>query len=125
MIGLLATSTGPLFYIIFKLCFGGLYKIDPVKYPINQKTKLALGDIWRLGYYFIITGAFAFLGKFFLVWYEGDWGAEYYAEEWGSGLFSNFGGMLNALMYGGAAVLIIGLLLVLAGKKAQSEKEIL
>lgn len=122
LIGLLATSTGPLFYIIFKLCFGGLYKNDPIQYPINERTRLAVGDVCRLGYYLIIIGIFAFLGQFFLLWYEGDGGAEYYAEEWGSGLFSNFEGMLHTLMYGGLAVLMMGLILVLIGKKIETAK---
>ena len=32
-------------YLICKWLYGGLYRVDPVKYPINPKTKLAVGDV--------------------------------------------------------------------------------
>ncbi|MEG0157510.1 MAG: hypothetical protein RR661_07655, partial [Anaerovoracaceae bacterium] len=119
LIGLMAISSGPIFYIIFKRAKGGLAKNDPEKFPLNPKTKLAVGDLNRISLYCILMGIFAVVGKFFLVWYEGDWGAEYYAEEAESALFSNFEWMLNLLQWGGLAVLALGLILLLIGKKIE------
>ncbi|MEG0392067.1 MAG: APC family permease, partial [Anaerovoracaceae bacterium] len=95
LIGLIALGTGPIFYVLFKRTMGGLWKNDPKKYPINQKTKLAVGDVGRLGLYCMVTGVFAFVGQLFLMWYEGDGGVEYYAEEAESALFSNFTVMIE------------------------------
>lgn len=117
LIGLIGISTGPIFYMIFKWTMGGLAKNDPVKYPLDPKTKLAKGDITRLGIYCTLAGVFALVGRVFLQWYEGEDGVEYYAEEAESALFSNFNGMLMALLIGGIVVLALGLILLAAGKK--------
>ncbi len=122
LIGLLAISTGPIFYLIFKWTMGGLAKNDPVLYPINEKTKLARGDVGRLGIYSLLMGLFAILGRFFLIWYEGDWGAEYYAEEAASALFSNFEAMLNTLLWVGIIGVVLGVVLILVAKKADKTK---
>ncbi|WP_027399317.1 APC family permease [Anaerovorax odorimutans] len=122
LIGLLATSTGPIFYILFKIKFGGLYKNDPILYPVNLKTKLAVGDTLRISLYCMIAGIFAVVGHFFLIWYEGDWGEEYYLEEYESGLFSNFQQMIDSLLIGGLIVFSIGIILYIIGKKVEPEK---
>lgn len=119
VIGLIATGTGPVFYVIFKVIYGGSYKTDPQKFPINSKTKLAQGDLKRLSAYCFITGVFALFGSFFLAWYEGDWGAEYYVETYGKGFFSNFGGMLQSLQYAGTGVLVIAVVLWIWAKKVE------
>ncbi|MEG0829042.1 MAG: APC family permease [Anaerovoracaceae bacterium] len=124
VLGLLATSTGPVFYLIFKWLYGGLAKNDPMTFPLNKKTKLALGDTIRLGVYAIIAGTFAFLGHLFLIWYEGDWGVEYYAEEAESAIFNNFWGMINGLKWGGILVVAVGLVLILVGKKIEKKENI-
>ena len=49
-------------------------KNQPEKYPINPKTKLAQGDIWRMGIFFIIFGLLMFAGSFIISWYEGSMG---------------------------------------------------
>jgi hypothetical protein len=42
-----------------------------------------------------------------LRWFEGEWGPEYYLEEYGSGFLSNFGLMLNTI---GAISVLVGVL---------------
>ena len=76
-----------LFYPICKWIYGGFYKRDPEKYPINPKTRLAKGDMGRFGNFFLLFGVVALLGSFFLVWYEGSWGPEYYLETYGADIF--------------------------------------
>jgi hypothetical protein len=82
--GMFGLVSSPVMYYIFKLKYGGLTANDAEKYPINPKTKLAFGDLYRIA---SITGLFAFLGfvggYLFFPWYEGAWGAEYYAETYG------------------------------------------
>ena len=104
-------------YIICKWVYGGLYKIDPLKYPINPNTKLAKGDTVHIGAYILISGVAAVIGSILLYLYEGEWGEEYYLEEYGSGLFSNFWGMLDACRIGGIILIIVGIALYYIGKK--------
>lgn len=118
--GLIAVSTGPIAYIIFKRIYGGMAKNDPVKYPLNQKTKLAFGDVTRLGLYLIIVGLFAFLGQFWLRWYEidyGEWGPEDYDM-----LANCIPQALEVLKWGGLIVAAIGVVLMLIGKKVETEE---
>ena len=57
------------------------------------------------------------MGSFFLMWYEGSWGPEYYLETYGSGLQSDFYLMISIARYGGIAGTIVGLILWLIGRK--------
>lgn len=79
--GLIGLISSPAIYIIWKRMYGGMAKIDADKYPINPKTKLAVGDLHRIS---IIFGILAILGLIasliFLPWYEGSWGHEYYMD---------------------------------------------
>ncbi len=118
--GLIAISTGPIAYIIFKWLYGGMAKNDPVKYPLNKKTKLAFGDIKRLGLYLVIVGMFAFLGQFWLHWYEidyGEWGPEDYDM-----LANSIPQALEVLKWGGLIAAVIGLVLLFIGKKVETEE---
>ena len=92
-------------------------KTDPVKYPLNSKTKLAVGDITRLAYYCLLSGAAGIFGRFFLEWFEGDWGEEYYLEVNESGFFSDFYAMLDALLIGSIIVGVLGIILFVIGRK--------
>lgn len=74
LLGFLSIGSGAVFYVIFKILYGGLYKLDPENYPLNPKTRLACGDIQRIGAYILAFGLYALAGSFFLVWYEGSWG---------------------------------------------------
>lgn len=117
LIGLLGIGTGPVAYLFFKWIYGGFYKTNPKKYPINQRTKLAVGDILRISYYCLISGIVGLLGKFFLTWYEGEWGEEYYLEVNESGFFSDFWSMLDYLQIGSIIVIILGVVLFIIGRK--------
>lgn len=120
LLGFLVILSGIVFYVIFKLLYGGLYKDDPENYPINPKTKLAKGDLWRFGAFFIIFGLLMFIGSFVIAWYEGDTGPAYYLETYGSGLLSNFTAMVNTSRYCGIGGTIIGIVLYFVGKKVDA-----
>lgn len=118
LLGFVSIGSAVVVYIIFKRLYGGLYKVDPVKYPINPRSKLACGDLSRIGLFILIFGAFAFFGSFFLLWYEGEWGAEYYLYMYeGMPLISNFAAMLNTARIGGIIGIVAGLLLIRRGSK--------
>jgi hypothetical protein len=121
IIGLIATATGPVAYIIFKIIYGGAYINEPSKYPLNPVTRLASGDMTRLSAYCLISGAFALFGSLFLAWYEKDWGTDYYLETYGDGFFSDFSGMLLTLKITGIVVLIASLVLWLLAKKVEAK----
>lgn len=106
-------------YLICKWVYGGLYKVDPVNHPLNFKTKLALGDTIQIGVYIIICGIAAFIGSILLYLYEGEWGEEYYLEQYGSGFFSDFWGMLDACRIGGIILIILGIAVSFIGRKIE------
>ena len=118
--GLIAISSGPVAYIIFKRLYGGMAKNDPVKYPLNKKTKLAFGDTIRFGVYLILEGALAFFGQFWLRWYEIDYG------EWEPSDYDMFANCIpqamEVLKWGGLAAIVIGIVLALIGKRVESEE---
>lgn len=118
--GLLGTGTGPIVYLIFKRVYGGMYKTDPINHPLNSKTKLAFGDSIRVGVYMTIAGVFAFLGQFWLKWYEIDYG------EWEPADYDMFGNhipmILDVLKWGGIILAIIGIVVVLIGKTIEKDK---
>ncbi|MDO4745942.1 MAG: APC family permease [Bacillota bacterium] len=113
--GLIATASGVIVYIIVKLIYGGLYKQDPERYPLNHKTKLAQGDTMRIGIYLMIAGFSAFLAQFWLRWYEVSYG------EWEPSDYDMMGNMIpevqNILGIGGAIVGIIGIIVFFVCKK--------
>jgi len=117
LLGFVSIGSGIVAYVVFKLMYGGLYKIDADKYPINPHTRLAVGDIQRIGLFIIIFGIYALIGAAFLSWYEGSWGPEYYLEVYGSGLQSNFWLMIKTAIVGGIAALICGAVMLLIGRK--------
>ena len=115
VMGMLATISGIIAYVAVKVAYGGLSKDDPDRYPLNTKTKLAAGDTMRIGLFFIIGGAFSFLAQFWLRWYEIDYG------EWGPDDYDMMGNMipqvLEVLKWAGLAVLIIGIIVFIIGRK--------
>lgn len=117
LLGFVAIVAAVIFYPICKWIYGGLYKKDPENNPINPKTKLAQGDLIRFGQFFLLFGFLALVGSFFLIWYEGSWGPAYYLETYGSGIMSDFWGMISIARWLGIIMLALGVILVLVGKK--------
>ena len=122
--GLIAICTGPVAYYILKRIFGGLSVSDPEHNPINPKTKLAVGDTVRIGVFMICAGAMAFLGQFWLKWYEIDYG------EWGPDDYDVFANsipqVIECLKWIGLAVIVAGVIVALVGRKKDAplpEKE--
>lgn len=113
----LITLSGIVAYIAFKRMYGGLYVNAPEKNPINPKTKLAQGDIWRIGIFFIIFGVLMFVGSFVIAWYEGSWGPDYYLATYGHGLLSNFYGMISVCRWCGLGGAVLGIILYIVGYK--------
>lgn len=88
VLGLLGMITGPVAYIVFKRIYGGLYKNDPEKYPINPRTKLAVGDTRRIAFSFGLLAALMVIGRLFLPGYEDH---QYYTDVYGvEGMFGIF-----------------------------------
>lgn len=117
LLGFVAILAAVIFYPICKWVYGGLYKKDPENNPINPKTKLAKGDLVRFGYFFLLFGVLAVIGSFFLIWYEGSWGPDYYLEVYGSGLMSNFWLMIKIARWGGIIMLALGVIFSVVGRK--------
>ena len=122
LLGFVSIGSGLVFYIIFKLIYGGMYKLDPEKYPINPKTRLAKGDLQRFAAFLLAFGIYALVGSAFLTWYEGAWGPEYYLEMYGSGLMSDFWLMIRTSIIGGIAATVTGAVLMIIGKKIDPTK---
>ena len=117
LLGFLVIISAVVAYIIFKWMYKGRYKNDPEKYPINVKTKLAKGDVVRIGVFFLIFGLLALIGSFLLVWYEGANAANIYLETYKTGLLSNFAAMINITRWSGIGMMILGIAMYFVGKK--------
>jgi MFS family permease len=115
--GVFLILSGIVLYVICKWIWGGPWKKNPDKWPRNPKTKLAYGDTFRIAILLEIMAAVCLTGRVALNLIEGSWGPEYYLEEYGSGLLSNFYGMLNLLLVMGIVLAIIGGVLFVVGKK--------
>ncbi len=109
-------------YLLCKWVYGGLYRQDPINYPINPRTRLAVGDVKQISIYFILCGIVAFAGSVLLYLYEGAWGEEYYLEEYGSGFFSDFWGMLSACRWGGILLFTVGIIALFISRKIEKPK---
>jgi amino acid transporter len=78
--GVLALLTGPIAYVIFKRKYGGLWKTDSERHPVNPKTRLAMGDTRRMAWMFGFLTAVGIIAIFFLPWYDQP---QAYAEVYG------------------------------------------
>ena len=65
--GLIGILTGPIMYVIWKLMYGGLAKKDPVRHPLNPRTRLAVGDLKRMAGVFF---GFAVVGFLAVPWLQ-------------------------------------------------------
>jgi amino acid transporter len=104
LVGLLAAAVGPILFVAIKMIYGGCSKNNLAKYPLNPKTRLGVGDMFRLAVYSLFAGAASLLGRIFLIWFESDWGEEYFSDG-NVVLFSDYQQMLDSLNYIGAAFL--------------------
>ncbi len=120
--GMLGVLTGPIIYFFWKRKYGGLAKVDAVKYPINSKTKLAVGDVKRTSQLFFIFAAMGAIAVPWLRYYEGGWAYEYYPEEYGSGLLSNFDAMLSAIGVATVVFVALGVIFWIIGSKVEPKR---
>jgi amino acid transporter len=97
--GMLGIITGPLLYYIWKRMYGGLSKKDARRFPLNPKTRLALGDMNRIAIIFLILTAIGVAGCFFLPWYEAEWA---YPDDYDMTLFAS-----QSALWGGIRVVTI------------------
>ncbi len=121
--GMIGIISGPVFYIIWKKMYGGLAKKDPVKYPVNQRTGLASGDIKRISSIFFGLSAMGGLALLWLPWFEGDWGPDYYLETYETGFFSNFDAMINAIQICSVLFVIIGVVCSITAMKVEPKNK--
>ena len=115
--GMLWILAVPILYVLAKWKFKGSTIDDPENYPINSRTHLGYGDVSKIGLLYAGIGIFAVFARFFLRWYEGSWGTEYYLEEYESGIFSSFDGMLSVIFVTGVVCVIVGLIIWMIGRK--------
>ena len=67
----------------------------------------------------LLSGAMALGGAIFLYFYERSYGEEYYLEEYGTGFFSDFYGMIQACFWLGVILLVIGAVVWFIGKRTE------
>ena len=105
----------PVLYIIIKRVCGGLHKLDPVRHPINPKTKLCYGDLFRIALIFIVFVVLGIIAYFFMPIYEGSWGPEYYAETYG---FANaYQVITQGILWISIAYAVIAVILIILDRK--------
>jgi len=120
--GMFGIVTGPILYIIWKRMYGGLAKKDPVKYPVNPKTGLAVGDTKKIASIFFGLAVVGALALAWLPWFEGDWGPDYYLETYETGLFSDFEAMLNVIQTATIVFIVIGVICAIIAAKVEPKK---
>lgn len=102
--GMFAAFLMPILYMIFKRAFGGATKDDPVNFPVNPATGFGFGDLKKIGGSFLFVGAFSFVGRVFVYFYEREWADEYYLDEYGL--------HFDTILWG---IVIVGAVAVVAG----------
>jgi hypothetical protein len=124
--GMIGITSGPVLYYIWKRMYGGLAKKDPVHYPLNPKTKLAVGDTRRISFNFAVLSLMGFIAYPWLNWFEGDWwgewGPEYYLETYGTGFLSDFYGMVNGILITAIVFAVIAVVLYFLSMKIEPKK---
>lgn len=113
---------GLIAYPLCKWIYKGRVLDDPEAYPLNPKTKLGFGDLIDIGVYTFLSGVISIVGSIFLYLYEGGYGAEYYLEKYGEGLFGNFYGMIEFCKWIGIALVVMGAVIWIVGKKTEGPK---
>ena len=119
--GMAGILSGPILYFFWKRRYGGLAAKDPVNFPLNPKTKMGYGDTKRIAFTFAMIAGFGFLGVPWLKWFEGDWGAEYYAEV-NVGFLADYDLMLNIIRYGAIVCAVIAAVVYFISLKVEPKK---
>lgn len=118
--GMVGIVSGPVLYVIWRRRYGGLTKKNPVLFPANPKTGLAVGDLRRMGTMFLILAVMGGIGTQFLPWFEGDWGNDWYLEYYGiEGFFDT---MLSWIQIATVAAAVICVILFIAARKVEPKK---
>lgn len=78
----------------------------------------------RIGLFIFLCGILAFFGALFITWYEGSYGEEYYLEAYEKGILSDFWLMIKILKFGGIISGILGIILLLLGKRYDDTERI-
>ncbi len=118
--GMVGIVSGPVLYIFWRRMYGGLTKKDPVKYPGNPKTGLAVGDVKRMSVMFAILTVMGVIGSLFLPWFEGDWGNDWYLEVYGIEGFLDT--MLLWINIATGAAAVIAVILGIVASKVEPKK---
>jgi len=118
--GMLGLVSSPVMYCVFKLKYGGMTINDAEKYPLNPKTKMAYGDLYRIASTFGLFAILGFVGSYlFFPWYEGAWAVEYYAESYGHE--NAFGLILDGIKMTSFVFLVITLVLIMFARKLETK----
>lgn len=118
--GMIGFLTAPIMYVIFKIAYGGMTRIDAEKYPLNQKTKLGIGDLNRMAVMFFVFFALGVFAYAFIPLYEGTDTITYYADLYGpSNMYYYF---LNGIKIITIIYLVIGVMFKIAARKLEPTK---
>lgn len=120
--GMAGILSGPILYFFWKRRYGGLTVKDPVNFPINPKTKMAVGDTKRISFTFAMIAVFGFLGVPWLKWFESDWGPEYYAEIGNPGFLADYWAMIDVIKYGAIVCAVIAVIMYIVSMKVEPKK---
>ena len=114
--GILIMLLIPIFYVIGKLSFKGLSKMDPERYPIDNRTGLGYGDLKKMGGMYVGLGLLSSLGRFFLEWYEtsGEWA---FPDDYEMVFSGSFGGVMTLISVVGGVSVALGCVLFIVGKR--------
>jgi amino acid transporter len=116
--GMFGLISSPVMYYIFKRKYGGLTANDAEKHPINPKTKLANGDLYRIASLFGLFALLGFVGGYmFFPWYEGAWASEYYAGAYGSE--NAFAILLSGIKWTSLSFASIAILLIIIAYRVE------
>jgi hypothetical protein len=131
--GLWVAMLMPILYMICKWAFKGATVKEPELYPINPRTRLGFGDLWRMGCVYIAVGIFANISRPIIYFYEKEWGPGYledgeyipgyYEDAYGGGIFSDWAGMLNIVTISGIVAIAMGIICLIVSKTIGDKKE--
>ena len=135
-LGLLGICTGPVAYFVFKRAYGGkpvsedadvpliradqnaidryYVALEKKKSPLDKKFRLGDGDVFNLGLFASLAGGIAFLGQFWLRWYEityGEWTPDDYVAFQNSIPF-----VMDCLLWIGLAMMLVGITTMLVAR---------